>query len=106
MTTEDPHDLIRFILAQDNDYAPALAEIRSGRKRTHSEDPRGRVVGRYWATVGAGFFTHSVMTVLPCAWFGMTLSRWPFNRHSAVYRRRPRQRPLPFPLQIIRPLAS
>ncbi|NCA73091.1 MAG: DUF1810 family protein [Sphingobacteriia bacterium] len=43
MTTDDPYDLNRFILAQANDYAPALAEIRSGRKRTHSEDPRGRV---------------------------------------------------------------
>jgi uncharacterized protein (DUF1810 family) len=35
MTTDDPYDLNRFILAQENDYAPALAEIRSGRKRTH-----------------------------------------------------------------------
>ncbi|NCA72831.1 MAG: DUF1810 domain-containing protein [Sphingobacteriia bacterium] len=35
MTTDDPHDLNRFVRAQENDYAPALAEIRSGRKRTH-----------------------------------------------------------------------
>ena len=35
MTSNDPHDLNRFVLAQENDYAPALAEIRSGRKRTH-----------------------------------------------------------------------
>ncbi|SDX68000.1 DUF1810 domain-containing protein [Thiocapsa roseopersicina] len=35
MTTDDPHDLIRFVRAQQNDYARALAEIRSGRKRTH-----------------------------------------------------------------------
>ncbi len=35
MTTDDPYDLNRFILAQEKDYAPALAEIRSGRKRTH-----------------------------------------------------------------------
>jgi uncharacterized protein (DUF1810 family) len=35
MTTDDPHDLNRFVLAQEHDYAPALAEIRSGRKRTH-----------------------------------------------------------------------
>jgi uncharacterized protein (DUF1810 family) len=35
MTTDDPHDLNRFVLAQENDYARALAEIRSGRKRTH-----------------------------------------------------------------------
>jgi uncharacterized protein (DUF1810 family) len=31
----DPHDLNRFVLAQEHDYARALAEIRSGRKRTH-----------------------------------------------------------------------
>ena len=35
MTTEDPHDLNRFIRAQEHDYARALAEICSGRKRTH-----------------------------------------------------------------------
>ena len=35
MTTDDPHDLNRFVRAQQKDYAPALAEIRSGRKRTH-----------------------------------------------------------------------
>jgi uncharacterized protein (DUF1810 family) len=31
----DPHDLNRFVRAQEHDYARALAEIRSGRKRTH-----------------------------------------------------------------------
>jgi uncharacterized protein (DUF1810 family) len=31
----DPHDLGRFVRAQDHDYARALAEIRSGRKRSH-----------------------------------------------------------------------
>ena len=35
MTTDDPHDLNRFLRAQEHDYAPALSEIRSGRKRTH-----------------------------------------------------------------------
>jgi uncharacterized protein (DUF1810 family) len=35
MTTEDPRDLNRFVRAQEHDSAPALAEIRSGRKRTH-----------------------------------------------------------------------
>jgi uncharacterized protein (DUF1810 family) len=35
MTTDDPHDLNRFVRAQENDYARALAEIRGGRKRTH-----------------------------------------------------------------------
>jgi uncharacterized protein (DUF1810 family) len=31
----DPHDLARFVEAQEHDYAQALAEIRSGRKRSH-----------------------------------------------------------------------
>jgi hypothetical protein len=31
----DPHDLNRFVQAQEDDYAQALAEIRSGRKRSH-----------------------------------------------------------------------
>ena len=32
---EDPHNLERFIEAQRADYERALAEIRSGRKRSH-----------------------------------------------------------------------
>ena len=32
---DDPHDLDRFVLAQADDYEQALAEIRSGRKRSH-----------------------------------------------------------------------
>lgn len=31
----DPHDLRRFVDAQKDDYARALAELRDGRKRTH-----------------------------------------------------------------------
>jgi uncharacterized protein (DUF1810 family) len=31
----DPHSLGRFVQAQEGDYARALAEIRSGRKRSH-----------------------------------------------------------------------
>lgn len=31
----DPYDLARFIAAQEEDYEQALAEIRSGRKRSH-----------------------------------------------------------------------
>ena len=31
----DPHNLTRFVRAQESDYARALSEIRSGRKRTH-----------------------------------------------------------------------
>jgi len=31
----DPYDLNRFLQAQEDDYARALAEIRSGRKRSH-----------------------------------------------------------------------
>jgi uncharacterized protein (DUF1810 family) len=33
--TNDPYDLDRFVRAQTDDYAGALAEIRSGRKRSH-----------------------------------------------------------------------
>jgi uncharacterized protein (DUF1810 family) len=32
---DDPYDLRRFVRAQESDYDRALAEIRSGRKRTH-----------------------------------------------------------------------
>jgi uncharacterized protein (DUF1810 family) len=32
---DDPHDLSRFVRAQEDDYAQALAEIRSGRKQSH-----------------------------------------------------------------------
>lgn len=32
---DDPHDLVRFVRAQTGDYTQALAEIRSGRKRSH-----------------------------------------------------------------------
>jgi uncharacterized protein (DUF1810 family) len=31
----DPHDLARFVAAQEHDYAGALSEIRAGRKRSH-----------------------------------------------------------------------
>ena len=31
----DRHDLQRFLIAQERDYAPALTELRAGRKRTH-----------------------------------------------------------------------
>lgn len=31
----DPHDLDRFVQAQDGDYERALSEIKSGRKRSH-----------------------------------------------------------------------
>lgn len=31
----DPYDLRRFVQAQEGDYAQALAEVRSGRKRSH-----------------------------------------------------------------------
>jgi uncharacterized protein (DUF1810 family) len=32
---DDPHDLIRFVWAQADDYKQALSEIRTGRKRSH-----------------------------------------------------------------------
>ena len=31
----DPHGLSRFVQAQEDDYAQALSEIRSGQKRSH-----------------------------------------------------------------------
>src|SRR5688500_19578274 len=31
----DPHDLDRFLQAQEHDHARALSEIRAGRKRSH-----------------------------------------------------------------------
>ena len=31
----DPHNLSRFVQAQEDDYEQALAEVRSGRKRSH-----------------------------------------------------------------------
>src|SRR4026207_1780099 len=35
MSVDDPHDLNRFVEAQENDYEAALSEITGGRKRTH-----------------------------------------------------------------------
>lgn len=32
---DDPHNLNRFLTAQADDYAMALAEVRAGRKRSH-----------------------------------------------------------------------
>ena len=32
---DDPYDLRRFVTAQADDYATALAEVRAGRKRSH-----------------------------------------------------------------------
>jgi uncharacterized protein (DUF1810 family) len=32
---DDPHDLARFLVAQEEDYPQALAEIRAGRKSSH-----------------------------------------------------------------------
>jgi uncharacterized protein (DUF1810 family) len=32
---DDPHDLSRFVHAQERDFAAALSEIRDGRKRSH-----------------------------------------------------------------------
>jgi uncharacterized protein (DUF1810 family) len=31
----DPHDLNRFVRAQEDDYEQALSEVKSGRKRSH-----------------------------------------------------------------------
>ena len=35
INADDPYDLARFVEAQEHDYVRALAEIRSGRKRSH-----------------------------------------------------------------------
>jgi uncharacterized protein (DUF1810 family) len=35
MNVADPYDLTRFVQAQERDYERAIAEIRSGRKRSH-----------------------------------------------------------------------
>jgi uncharacterized protein (DUF1810 family) len=35
MTEQDPHDLKRFIKAQENVYPQALRKLKSGKKRTH-----------------------------------------------------------------------
>ena len=35
MNADDPHDLNRFVEAQENDYEVALSEITGGRKRAH-----------------------------------------------------------------------
>ena len=32
---DDPHDLGRFVRAQEGDYERALSEVRAGRKRSH-----------------------------------------------------------------------
>ena len=32
---DDPYDLNRFVLAQDNSYEQALSEIKSGQKHSH-----------------------------------------------------------------------
>lgn len=34
-SADDPHNLDRFVQAQEDDYERALSEIRSGRKRSH-----------------------------------------------------------------------
>jgi uncharacterized protein (DUF1810 family) len=34
-SNHDPHNLARFVEAQEHDYQQALSEIRSGRKRSH-----------------------------------------------------------------------
>ena len=35
LSPDDPHDLERFVQAQEQDYEQALSEIRAGRKRSH-----------------------------------------------------------------------
>jgi uncharacterized protein (DUF1810 family) len=35
MSRDDPHDLSRFVAAQEGSYSQALAELRRGRKQSH-----------------------------------------------------------------------
>ncbi len=35
MTVDDPHDLARFVAAQESTFERALAELRAGSKRSH-----------------------------------------------------------------------
>jgi uncharacterized protein (DUF1810 family) len=35
ISASDPHDLARFVEAQEHDYVQALSEIRRGQKRSH-----------------------------------------------------------------------
>jgi uncharacterized protein (DUF1810 family) len=35
MSSDDPHDLARFVAAQEASYSHALAELRRGRKQSH-----------------------------------------------------------------------
>ena len=48
--SNDPYDLTRFVRTQENDYAQALSEIRSGRKRTHW-DHRLQLVRGEWLRI-------------------------------------------------------
>jgi uncharacterized protein (DUF1810 family) len=70
---QDPHDLGRFVRAQDGVYEQALAEIRSGRKRTHwmwfvfpqldglGSSPTARLYGIKTLDEGRAYLGHPVL---------------------------------------------
>lgn len=43
----DPHNLSRFVYAQEDDYEQALLELRSGRKRSHFVDDDRKVLALF-----------------------------------------------------------
>ena len=70
---DDPHDLARFVEAQEDDYADALAEIEAGAKRTHwiwyvfpqleglGSSPRARHFGLAGPGEAAAYLAHPVL---------------------------------------------
>lgn len=69
----DPFDLARFLEAQDDDYADALAEIEAGRKRSHwiwyvfpqlaglGRSPRSDYFGLVGRDEAAAYLAHPVL---------------------------------------------
>lgn len=72
-SADDPHDLARFLEAQEDDYAEALAEIEAGAKRTHwiwyvfpqleglGSSPRAHYFGLSGIEEAAAFLAHPVL---------------------------------------------
>ncbi len=70
---DDPHDLARFVEAQEDDYADALAEIEAGAKRSHwiwyvfpqlgglGSSPRAAFFGLSGMDEAAAYLAHPVL---------------------------------------------
>lgn len=105
MAAEDPHDLNRFVRAQEKDTS-----VPSPRSARDASARIGRIRGGESPTVDHHWSRppHPFRHECSSGAFGMARGSagGTCGRHSTVYRRRPRQMPLPFPLQITRPLAS